>query len=80
MIRSETYWPPFFRAIVMAAFALFALVLDTLFLAPTMNILNIVEPALQFLAAAGFAALCTAYFELAGVLYIYGQRIPGQSD
>ena len=42
----------------MATFALFALLLDTLFLAPTMDILNIADPALQFLAAAGFAAFC----------------------
>jgi hypothetical protein len=62
--------PPYFHAVVMAAFAFFALALDTLFLAPTMDILNIASPALQFLAAAGFAALCTAYFELAGLLYI----------
>jgi hypothetical protein len=62
--------PPYFQAILMACFALFALVLDTLFLAPTMDILNIADSALQFLAAAGFAALCTAYFELAGLLYI----------
>ena len=62
--------PPYFQAILMAAFALFALTLDTLFLAPTMDILNIANPTLQFLAAAGFAALCTAYFELAGLLYI----------
>jgi len=62
--------PPYFQAILMAVFALFALTLDTLFLAPTMDILNIADPALQFLAAAGFAALCTAYFELAGIIYI----------
>lgn len=62
--------PPYFQAILMAVFALFALVLDTLFLAPTMDILNIANPALQFLAAAGFAALCTAYFELTRLLYI----------
>jgi hypothetical protein len=62
--------PPYFHAAVMACFALFALVLDTLFLAPTMDILNIAHQVLQLLAAAGFAALCTAYFELAGLLYI----------
>lgn len=62
--------PPYFQAMLMAAFALFALALDTLFLAPTMDILNIANPALQFLAAAGFAALCTAYFELTRLLYI----------
>ena len=62
--------PPYFQAILMAAFALFALALDTLFLAPTMDILNIANPMLQFLAAAGFAALCTAYFELTRLLYM----------
>jgi hypothetical protein len=79
--EAETLWtrirkeygdtpPPYFHAMVMACFALFALTLDTLFLAPTMDILNIASPALQFLAAAGFAALCTAYFELTGLLFI----------
>jgi hypothetical protein len=62
--------PSYFQAVVMAVFALFALTLDTLFLAPTMDIMNIAHPALQFLAAAGLAALCTAYFELTGLLYI----------
>jgi hypothetical protein len=62
--------PPYFQAIVTACCAIFALGLDTLFLAPTMDILNIANPALQFLAALGFAALCTAYFELVGILYI----------
>lgn len=66
--------PPYFQAILMACFAIFALALDTLFLAPTMDILNIADPALQFLAAAGFAALCTAYFELTGLLYIGAER------
>jgi hypothetical protein len=65
--------PPFFNAIVMTLCALFALTLDTLFLAPTMDILNIADPALQFLAAAGFAALCTVYFELVALLYIEGR-------
>ena len=61
---------PFFHAFLMAGFALFALALDTLFLAPTMDILNVAQPVLQYLAAAGIAALCTAYFELTGILYI----------
>lgn len=56
--------PPYFHAIIMAVFAGFALVLDTLFLAPTMDILNIANPALQCLAASGIAALSTAIFEL----------------
>lgn len=62
--------PPYFQAIVMAWCAFFALALDTLFLAPTMDILNIADPVLQFLAAAGFAALCTICFEMVGLLYI----------
>jgi hypothetical protein len=62
--------PPFFQAILMACCAFFALTLDTLFLAPTMDILNIADPALQFLAAAGLAVLCTIYFDLTGHLYI----------
>lgn len=62
--------PPFFHAMLMAVFAFSALALDTMFLAPSMDILNVANPALQFLAAIGFAALCTAWFEFAGVLYL----------
>jgi hypothetical protein len=62
--------PPYFHAIVMVVFALFALALDTLFLAPTMDILNIASPALQYLAASGLAVLCTIYFDMVGLLYI----------
>jgi hypothetical protein len=69
--------PPYFHAVLMACFAFFALALDTLFLAPTMDILNIAHPVLQVLAAAGFAALCTGYFELTGLLYIgAGNSLP----
>jgi len=66
--------PPFFHAIMMAVFAFFALALDTLFLAPSMDILNVAHPVLQLLAAAGFAALCTAWFEFAAVLYLRGEK------
>jgi hypothetical protein len=62
--------PPYFNAIRMACLALIALAVDTLFLAPTMDILNISDPALQFFAAAGLAALCTLLFEWIGLLYI----------
>ncbi len=62
--------PSYFQAILMACCALFALALDTLFLAPTMDILNIADPVLQYLAAAGIAALCTICFELTALLYI----------
>jgi hypothetical protein len=61
--------PPYFHAILMACLALFALTLDTLFLAPTMDILNIADPVFQYLAAAGMAALCTGYFDWTGFLY-----------
>lgn len=66
--------PPFFHALLMAFFALFALALDTVFLAPSMDILNVAHPVLQFLAAAGFAALTTAWFEFAAVLYLRAER------
>jgi hypothetical protein len=66
--------PPCFQAVLMAVFAFFALTLDTLFLAPTMDILNIASPALQLLAAAGLAVLCTAYFELVGLLYMRAEK------
>jgi hypothetical protein len=62
--------PPYFQAIIMACGAIFALLVDTLFLAPTMGIMNIANPALQFIAAFGFVVLCTAYFEITGLLYI----------
>lgn len=62
--------PPYFHAVVMAVFAGFALVLDTLFLAPTMDILNIANPALQYLAASGVAALSTCIFELSARRYV----------
>jgi hypothetical protein len=66
--------PPFFHAVLMAFFALFALALDTMFLAPSMDILNVAHPLLQILAAAGFAALTTAGFEFAAVLYLRAER------
>lgn len=62
--------PPYFQAILMVFGAVFALLVDTLFLAPTMDIMNIANPALQFIAAFGFAALCTAYFEISALIYI----------
>lgn len=62
--------PPYFHALVMAAFAGCALVLDTLFLAPTMDILNIANPLLQYIAAGGVAALSTSIFEISGRHYL----------
>src|SRR5580658_1781683 len=49
--------PPCFHAILMAIFAFSAFAIDALFLAPSMDILNVVHPALQLLAAAGIAIL-----------------------
>ncbi len=66
--------PPFFHALIMVGFAALALSLDALFLAPSMDILNVAHPALQMLAAAGVAILCTAWFEFAGVLYLRGGK------
>lgn len=74
--------PPYFHAMLMVFFACSALGLDALFLAPSMDMLNVANPALQFLAAAGVAMLCTAWFEFSGVLYLragkdMSQRIVG---
>jgi len=57
--------PPYFHAVVMGIFAAFAQVIDTLFLAPTMDILNIASTFLQYLGAAGLAAISTGIFEFA---------------
>jgi len=62
--------PPFFHALLMVVFACSALAIDTLFLSPSMDILNVTLPALQMLAAAGVAMLCTAWFEFSAVLYL----------
>jgi hypothetical protein len=66
--------PPFFHALLMVGFASIALSLDALFLAPSMDILNVAHPTLQLLAAAGVAILCTAWIEFAGVLYLRGGK------
>jgi hypothetical protein len=62
--------PPYFHALLMVFFALAALAIDTLFLSSSMDMLNVALPALQFLAAAAVAMLCTAWFEFSGVLYL----------
>ena len=76
--------PPFFHAILMVVFAFAALAIDTLFLSPSMDILNVAQPVLQMLAAAGVAMLSTAWFEFSGVLYLragknFAQRITAVS-
>lgn len=62
--------PPSLHALLMVLFACSALAIDTLFLSPSMDILNVALPALQMLAAAGVAMLCTAWFEFSAVLYL----------
>lgn len=74
--------PPFSHAILMVVFAFAALAIDTLFLSPSMDILNVTIPVLQTLAAAAVAMLCTAWFEFSAVLYLragknIAQRIIG---
>jgi hypothetical protein len=70
--------PPVFHALVMVGFASTALALDALFLAPSMDLLNVALPLLQMFAAAGVAILCTAWFEFAGVLYLRAGKNIGQ--
>ena len=40
------------------------LALDTVFIAPGMDLMNVTDFALQFVAAAGLAVLCTLYFHM----------------
>jgi DNA repair exonuclease SbcCD ATPase subunit len=67
--------PPHLQAFMMAVFATFSLFIDTLFLAPTMDILNVASPALQYLAASAFAALFVAWFEISGIYYVEAKTI-----
>ena len=79
--ESETLWqkvrkelgdtpPPYFHALFMAFFGAFALFVDALILAPSMDMLGIADPALQYFVAAGFAMLFTTWFELCGFSYL----------
>lgn len=62
--------PPYFHAFSMAVFGLFALIVDVLVLAPSMDMLGIADPTFQYVTACGFAALFTAWFELSGLWYM----------
>lgn len=62
--------PPYFHALFMALFGAFALFVDALILAPSMDLLGVADPALQYFVAAGFALLFTTWFELCGLLYL----------
>lgn len=61
--------PPYFHALLMAAFGLCALVVDVLVLAPSMDMIGVADVSFQYVAACGFAALFTAWFELSGLSY-----------
>lgn len=62
--------PPCFHALFMACFGAFALFVDSLILAPSMDMLGVADPALQYFVAAGFALLFTTWFELCGLSYL----------
>jgi hypothetical protein len=62
--------PPYFHAVSLAIFGAFALLVDVLVLAPSMDMLGVADVAFQYVAAAGFAALFTAWFELCGLSYM----------
>jgi len=61
--------PPYFHAVLMAIFGSYALLVDAVILAPTMDMIGVAEPAVQYVVAVGFAMLFTAWFELAGFSY-----------
>lgn len=62
--------PPYFHALFMAFFGAFALLVDALVLAPSMDMIGVALPALQYFVAAGFAMLFTTWFELCGLSYL----------
>jgi len=66
--------PPYFRALFLAVLSCMALGLDAIFLAPSMDILYVSNPVLQYMAAIGIAALCTAYFESVYAYYAAAGR------
>lgn len=62
--------PPYFHALFMAFFGAFALFVDAMILAPSMDMVGVADPALQYFVAAGFAMLFTTWFELCGLSYL----------
>jgi len=58
------------EALVLGGFAAFALALDAVFIAPSMDLMNVADPALQFLAGAGLAVLATLLFHMTGSLML----------
>lgn len=58
------------EALVLGVFALFALALDAVFIAPSMDLMNVADPAFQFVAGAGLAVLATLLFHMTGSLML----------
>jgi hypothetical protein len=62
--------PPAAEAIAMGVFALFSLALDAIFIAPSMDLMNVTDEAWQFVAGAGLAVLCTLFFHMTGSVLV----------
>lgn len=62
--------PPSSEAVVLGVFAAFTLALDAVFIAPSMDLMNVADPVLQFLAGAGLAVLATLLFHMTGSLML----------
>lgn len=67
--------PPYFHALFMAVFGAFALIVDALVLAPSMDMIGVADPLFQYVVAAGFAMLFTASFELACLSYLRARDV-----
>jgi hypothetical protein len=62
--------PPAAEAVAMSVLALFALALDAIFIAPSMDLMNVTDEAWQFVAGAGLAVLCTLFFHMTGSVLV----------
>ena len=62
--------PSAVEAVTLAVCAVFTLGVDAIFIAPSMDLLNIVDPAMQLVAGAGIALLSTLLFHVAGTAVI----------
>jgi hypothetical protein len=62
--------PPAAEAVALSVFALFSLALDAIFIAPSMDLMNVTDPAWQFVAGAGLAVLCTLFFHMTGSVLV----------
>lgn len=71
--------PPYFHAASLAVFGAFALLIDVLVLAPSMDMIGVADTIFQYIAAAGFAALFTAWFELCCLSYLRAKHVVHKS-